>query len=97
MTAFDHRPGVQPNATEDEWHEADVVLRAHPDIVAALALRGITDLDLVLFDTWTYGFALDPRAVPGPPGRLGRRLVPGRSRRATRTRTRSTGCTRSST
>jgi primary-amine oxidase len=60
VTAFTHRPGVQPNATEDEWHEADVVLRAHPDIVAALALRGITDLDLVLFDTWTYGFALIP-------------------------------------
>ena len=51
---------MQPNATEDEWHEADAVLRAHPDIAAALARRGITDLDLVLFDTWTYGFALIP-------------------------------------
>jgi primary-amine oxidase len=60
VTAFDHRPGVQPNATEDEWHEADTAFRAHPDIVAALAARGITDLDLVLFDTWTYGFALIP-------------------------------------
>ncbi|HEX4254238.1 MAG TPA: hypothetical protein VH089_04065, partial [Streptosporangiaceae bacterium] len=60
VTAFDHRPGVQPNATTDEWHEADAALRAHPDIVAALARRGITELDLVLFDTWTYGFALIP-------------------------------------
>src|SRR5580693_8132569 len=60
VTTFDHRPGVQPNATEDEWHEADAALRAHPDIVAALARRGLTDLDLVLFDTWTYGFALIP-------------------------------------
>jgi primary-amine oxidase len=60
VIAFDHRPGVQPNATEDEWHEADAAFRAHPEIVAALAARGITDLDLVLFDTWTYGFALIP-------------------------------------
>jgi primary-amine oxidase len=60
VTAFDHRPGAQPNATVDEWHEADAAFRAHPDIVAALARRGITDLGLVLFDTWTYGFAVIP-------------------------------------
>jgi primary-amine oxidase len=60
VTAFDHRPGAQPNATVAEWHEADEMLRAQPDIVAALARRGLTDLDLVLFDTWTYGYALIP-------------------------------------
>jgi primary-amine oxidase len=60
VAVFDHRPGMQANATQAEWHEADEMLRAHPDMVAALARRGLTDLDLVLFDTWTYGFALIP-------------------------------------
>jgi primary-amine oxidase len=65
VTAFDHRPGVQPNATVTEWHEADVMLREHPEIVAALARRGLTDLDRVLFDTWTYGYALIPEQYRG--------------------------------
>ena len=60
VTAFEHRPGVQPNATVSEWHEADAMLRQEPGIIAALASRGITDLSLVMFDTWTYGYALIP-------------------------------------
>ena len=60
VTAFEYRPGVQPNATVTEWHEADALLRQEPDIIAALASRGITDLGLVMFDTWTYGYALIP-------------------------------------
>lgn len=55
-----HIPGVQPNVTVDEWHEADEMLRNHPDVIAALAGRGITDLDLVFMDTWTFGEAVIP-------------------------------------
>jgi primary-amine oxidase len=61
VTSFARRPGVQPNATLDEWHEADAMLRQDDRVIAALADRGITDLDLVLFDTWTYGHALVPQ------------------------------------
>jgi primary-amine oxidase len=61
VLSFTGRPGVQPNATLDEWHEADAMLRRDPRIIAALAERGITDLDRVLFDTWTYGHALVPQ------------------------------------
>ena len=61
LLSFTGRPGVQPNATLDEWHEADAMLRQEERIIAALAGRGITDLDLVLFDTWTYGHALVPQ------------------------------------
>ena len=32
----------------------------HPDVIAALAKRGITDMDLVFMDTWTYGDAVAP-------------------------------------
>ena len=35
-------------------------MRAHPEVVAALAARGITDLSLVLIEVWTYGQALMP-------------------------------------
>ena len=53
VRSFDPRPGVQPNATLDEWHEADAMLRRDRRVIAALADRGITDIDRVLFDTWT--------------------------------------------
>lgn len=58
-------PGVQPNMTVDEWHEAQDMLLAEPEVVAALARRGITDLALVLIDTWTYGQALIPQQFHG--------------------------------
>ncbi len=54
-------PGEQPNVTVDEWHEAHVALLAEPRVVEALAKRGITDLDLVLMDTWAYGHSLIPQ------------------------------------
>jgi primary-amine oxidase len=57
---FDHIPGVQANFTVDEFVECDEVLRRHPDVIAALAKRGITDLDNVFMDTWTYGDAVAP-------------------------------------
>ncbi|MFT4128393.1 MAG: primary-amine oxidase [Gordonia sp. (in: high G+C Gram-positive bacteria)] len=60
VESFDHVPGVQPNFTVDEYEECDRALRAHPDVQAALARRGITDLDKVFMDTWTYGGALIP-------------------------------------
>jgi primary-amine oxidase len=58
-------PGAQPNVTVDEWHECDVMLRDHPDLAAALARRGITDLSLVLTDVWAYGAALVPERYRG--------------------------------
>ncbi|MBP2451639.1 primary-amine oxidase [Mycolicibacterium lutetiense] len=60
VETFDHVPGVQANFTVDEFVECDEVLRRHPDVIAALARRGITDLDNVFMDTWTYGDAVAP-------------------------------------
>ncbi len=60
IESFEHIPGVQVNFTVDEFHECDEALRKHPDVIAALAKRGITDLDLVFMDTWTYGNAVAP-------------------------------------
>jgi primary-amine oxidase len=57
---FEHVPGVQANFTVDEFAECDRLLRADPQVREALAGRGITDIDLVFFDTWTYGDAVAP-------------------------------------
>jgi primary-amine oxidase len=47
--------GVQPNIMADELAECELVVKAHTDFVAALAKRGITDLDLVIVDPWAVG------------------------------------------
>ena len=59
------QPGKQPNATVDEWHECDETMRAHPAVIAGLAERGVTDMDLVLIDLWTYGAHLIPEKYRG--------------------------------
>lgn len=60
VLSFEHIPGVQPNFTLDEFYEINEAMRKHPDVIAALAERGFTDMDLVLIDTWTYAKALMP-------------------------------------
>jgi primary-amine oxidase len=60
LTSWEHLPGQQPNMTVDEWHECDEMLHSEPRLAQALALRGITDMSLVLVDIWAYGAALVP-------------------------------------
>lgn len=60
VESWTHVPGATPNFTVDEYHEVDQAMRAHPDVIAALAERGVTDLSLVLIEVWTYGKALMP-------------------------------------
>ncbi len=65
VTDWEHLPGQQPNMTVDEWHECDAMLRGHPDFIAALARRGITDPSRVLADMWAYGAAFVPERYAG--------------------------------
>jgi primary-amine oxidase len=65
VTSWEHLPGQQPNMTVDEWHECDLMLRAHPALTKALARRGITDMSRVLTDMWAYGAALVPERYRG--------------------------------
>jgi primary-amine oxidase len=58
VVSWEHVEGVFPNFTVDEYHDVDHAMRVHPDVVAALAERGITDMALVLVEVWTYGEAL---------------------------------------
>jgi primary-amine oxidase len=62
VVSWTHVPGACPNFTVDEWHDCDEAMRAHPDVIAALARRGVTDMSLVFIDVWTYGKALMPEA-----------------------------------
>ncbi|SET10659.1 primary-amine oxidase [Geodermatophilus poikilotrophus] len=63
VVSWEAVPGEQANMTLDEWHEAHEVLIQHPAVVEALTKRGITDLDLVLIDTWAYGHSLIPQGL----------------------------------
>ena len=96
VLAWEPLEGIQPNLTPDEWHECDAALRREPQLIEALAKRGITDMDKVLIDVWGYRGFLVPDRYPAA-GSAG--PTPGFAPRTarTRTRTRSTGCTASST
>ncbi len=59
VESWEHRPGVTPNFTVDEYHGCDVALRDNAEVRAVLESRGI-DPALVLFDLWTYGNAVMP-------------------------------------
>jgi primary-amine oxidase len=48
-------PNVQPNIMSDELVECEAAVKAHPDFIAALAKRGISDLSLVVVDPWAIG------------------------------------------
>ncbi len=65
ITGWEELPGQFPNMTVDEWHECDELVRSDQRLVDALAARGITDLSLVLVDTWAYGAALVPEQYAG--------------------------------
>lgn len=55
ITSWEHIPGVQPNIMADELSDCEAVVKQHPDFIAALKKRGITDLDLVVVDPWAPG------------------------------------------
>jgi primary-amine oxidase len=60
VLSIKHVPDVTPNFTVDEFHEVDEALHKHPDVIAKLRERGITDVSRVIVDVWTYGKALMP-------------------------------------
>lgn len=55
VTNWQHIPGVQPAIMFEEVVASEKVIKAYPDFQAALQRRGITDLNLVMVDSWTVG------------------------------------------
>ena len=64
VTRWDRLDGVQPAMVPEEYTEIENLMRAHPDFRAALARRGIEDLDLVCVDPLPAG-AWGDHAYPG--------------------------------
>jgi primary-amine oxidase len=68
VVAWDERDDVRPALLVEESFNAIIALHDHPDWVAALARRGITDLTKIQIDPW-------PTGSFGVPVEEGRRVV----------------------
>ncbi|MEO1148135.1 MAG: primary-amine oxidase [Cyanobacteria bacterium J06638_22] len=55
VTRWEPIPDVQPNIMADELSDCEAVVKQHPEFLAALEKRDITDLDLVVVDPWAPG------------------------------------------
>ena len=65
VESWEAHPGKQANVTVDEFHAIDHALRDDATVLAELAGRGITDLELVVFDVWAFAGFLVPEAYRG--------------------------------
>jgi len=65
VTSAAHVAGARPMIQLEEFLAIEAVVRAHPDFIAACALRGITDMSQVCVDPWSAGNF----GVPGEEGR----------------------------
>ena len=55
VTSWTEIPGVQPRVMLEEFAECEEMLKANPEYLAALALRGVTDPELLMIDPWSAG------------------------------------------
>jgi len=60
VSSWKRLEGVQPSIIIDEFFEAEAAMRNDPDFQAAMAKRGITDMDLITIDPWSAGNYGDP-------------------------------------
>src|SRR6266702_1127862 len=68
VTSWKHIRGVQPSIVLDEFFETEQLLKNDPNFQAALAKRGVTDMNMVMVDPWSAGYY-------GPEEDPSRRLV----------------------
>lgn len=68
VESWTQRPGAKPRIAPDEFLLAEKIAKQHPEFLAALARRGITDVSLVCSDPWSCG-------AFGHPDEEGRRLI----------------------
>jgi primary-amine oxidase len=56
VVSLEHIPGVQPAIMLDEFPECEATIKKSELFRAALAKRGITNVDLVMVDPWSAGY-----------------------------------------
>ncbi len=55
IVGWEHIPGVQPQIMYDEFVACEAACKADSAFRAALAKRGVTDMDLVMVEPWSAG------------------------------------------
>ena len=55
VVSWKHVPDVQPRLMLEEFFECEAVIKANPEFQEAIRKRGITDVDLVMIDSWPAG------------------------------------------
>ena len=55
VLSWEHIPGVQPMLLAEEAGECEELCKADPEFQAALARRGVQNLDLVMVEAWPAG------------------------------------------
>jgi primary-amine oxidase len=55
IVRWEHIPQVQPHIMYDEFVECEAACKADPAFRAALARRGVTDMDMVMVEPWSAG------------------------------------------
>lgn len=63
VSSWTAREGVQPRVMLEEFVECEEMLKANPEFLAAVALRGVSDPELLMIDPWSAGgeLGLAPR------------------------------------
>ena len=62
VSSFAHIAGAQPGILLDEFFECEEIVKADSGFREACALRGVSDIDLVIVDPWTVGAYGDEEA-----------------------------------
>ncbi|MGN6170391.1 MAG: primary-amine oxidase [Solirubrobacteraceae bacterium] len=65
IESWELRPGEHPPISNNEYDEANAALKRDSRLLAALARRGITDMNLVIVDVWAFGAELVPERYRG--------------------------------
>ncbi len=55
IVRWEHIPNVQPHIMYDEFVECEAACKADPAFRAALATRGVTEMDRVMVEPWSAG------------------------------------------
>jgi primary-amine oxidase len=56
VVSFEHREGVQPQVTFEEFMTCEAVVQADPGWQEAMRARGVTDFSLTMIDPWAAGY-----------------------------------------
>jgi primary-amine oxidase len=64
VVAFEHREGVQPQVTFEEFMACEAVVQADAGWQDAMRKRGVTDFSLTMIDPWAAGYT-GPEDDPG--------------------------------